>query len=165
MDTANLHPASRRSSKGMALSSCTRDLCPGAQTAAKMALEPARGMADYRLQCSRLWKQVARARNDFQRFRPPQTRKRLFVELDDTEIDAAHDQEGRHMDLIERVAGQVGTPTAGDDRAHPIAELGGGHPPLPQCWRRTGRVEDCPQLAPVRASARRERAALPKAEC
>jgi hypothetical protein len=31
------------------------------------------------------------------------------------------------VDLTERVAGQVGTPPAGDDRAHPIAELGGGH--------------------------------------
>jgi hypothetical protein len=30
------------------------------------------------------------------------------------------------VDLTERVAGQVGTPTAGDDRAHPIAEPGRG---------------------------------------
>src|SRR6516162_2194161 len=112
---------------GTLLVSRTRDLCPGAQTAAKMPLEPARGMADHRLQRSRLWKQVARTRNDFQRFRTTQARERLFVEFDDAEIDAAHDQERRRVDLTERVAGQVGTPTAGDDRAHPIAEPGRGH--------------------------------------
>jgi hypothetical protein len=45
---------------GTLLVSRTRDLCLAAQTAAKVALEPARGMAGHRLQRSRLRKQVAR---------------------------------------------------------------------------------------------------------
>src|SRR6516225_7624194 len=77
---------------GTLLVSRTRDLCPGAQTAAKMPLEPVRSMADHRAS------------------RQPRA------------------------------------------------------PPLPRYWRRTGRAEDCPLPAPVRASARREQAALSRAE-
>ena len=66
-------------------------------------------------------------RNDLQRLGSLEPRERLLIELDDGKIDATHDQQRRCADVIERLAGQVGTPTARDDSADPLAELGRRH--------------------------------------
>ena len=57
---------------------------------------------------------MARAGNDFQRFRSSQSRQRLLVELDDAEIGAADDQQRRRAHCVERVSGEIGAAAARD---------------------------------------------------
>ncbi len=93
-----------------------------ARAGRKMACKPPRGVADDRLQRSRLGEEVARAGNDLQGFRTFQPRERLLVELNDAIVYPADDQEGWRANPVQRVAGKVGAPTTGDNGAYLITK-------------------------------------------
>jgi hypothetical protein len=84
-------------------------------------------MTDHCLQRAGLGKQVARARNDFQSLRAFQPRQCLLVEFNDNVVGTADDQEGWHPKLVQHIAGEIGTPTTGNDGIDPITEHCGGN--------------------------------------
>lgn len=84
-------------------------------------------MADHGLHGPGLGKEVASARNDFQRLCASQSRKRLFVELDDAEIYAADDQKRGRVNGLKRSAREVRTPAARDHGSDTMRKPGRRH--------------------------------------
>src|SRR5258707_8129475 len=91
----------------------------------KMACKPPRSVIDNRLQRSRLREEMARTRNDLQRRRASQAGQCPLVEFDHTIIHAAHDQESRRANLIQRLIRKIGTPAARDAGANATFQPGG----------------------------------------
>jgi len=63
--------------------------------------------------------------NDLQGVSPSQSRQRLLVEFDDPDICAVDNEEGRRLNSVEKIAGEVRTPTARNDRADAMREVRG----------------------------------------
>ncbi len=63
--------------------------------------------------------------NNLQGVSPSQSRQRLLVEFDDPDICAADNEEGRRLNSVEKIAGEVRTPPARNDRADAMREVRG----------------------------------------
>ena len=86
----------------------------------KVAFEPSSRMIDHSLQRTKLGKEMTRARNDFQLLGAAQTSQSFFVQLDHDDIVTSNNQKCWRPHLVEGIAGEIGAPSARDNRADPI---------------------------------------------
>jgi hypothetical protein len=88
-----------------------------------MSLEPLAGEVNHGLQSARFREKMARVRHNLQDLSSGEPRQSLLVEFDDPDVDATNDEKRRRLDAAESITSKIETPSARNNRTHPMWEL------------------------------------------
>ena len=89
--------------------------------------KPIRCQIGHALERAGFFEQMRRAGNDVDLYFAAHPRTRLFVEVNDNVVFAAHDEERRRFHFWQSVTGKIGPAAPRDDGGDLVGQFGGGH--------------------------------------